>query len=83
MKNTYTKPNRTLRLRFSFCVAAAAFVLCTLCIPAFGQTVDIKKVVADLEPAIRQAMIEGNIPSASIALISGDKVIWTAGYGAG
>ena len=81
MKNTYTKPNRTLRLRFSFCVAAAAFVLCTLCIPAFGQTVDIKKVVADLEPAIRQAMIEGNIPSASIALISGDKVIWTAGYG--
>ncbi len=81
MKNKFTKPNRTLRLRSSFCVAAAAVVLWTFCIPAFGQTVDIKKVVADLEPAIRQAMIEGNIPSASIALISGDKVIWSNAYG--
>ena len=46
-----------------------------------GQTVDIKKVSAELEPAIRQAMIEGKIPSASVALISGDKVIWTGAYG--
>lgn len=46
-----------------------------------AQTVDIKKVTADLEPAIKQAMIEGKIPSASIALISGDKVVWTGGYG--
>jgi CubicO group peptidase (beta-lactamase class C family) len=46
-----------------------------------GQNVDIKKVTADLEPAIRQAMIEGKIPSASIALISGDKVVWTGAYG--
>src|SRR6478735_1811100 len=46
-----------------------------------GQTVDVKAVTAELEPAIRQAMIEGKIPSASIALISGDKVIWTGAYG--
>ncbi len=46
-----------------------------------GQTVDVKKVTAELETAIRQAMIEGNIPSAAVALISGDKVIWTGAYG--
>jgi CubicO group peptidase (beta-lactamase class C family) len=46
-----------------------------------GQTVDVKAVTAELEPAIRQAMIEGKIPSCSIALISGDKVIWTGAYG--
>ena len=46
-----------------------------------GQTVDVNKVTAELEPAIRQAMIEGKIPSASISLISGDKVIWTGAYG--
>ena len=46
-----------------------------------GQIVDINKVTAELEPAIRQAMIEGKLPSASIALISGDRVIWTGAYG--
>src|SRR5690349_24725033 len=46
-----------------------------------AQTVDVAKVTNELEPAIRQAMIDGKIPSASIALISGDKVIWTGAYG--
>ncbi len=46
-----------------------------------GQTVDLSKVIPELEPAIRQAMIDGKMPSASIALISGDKVIWTRAYG--
>ncbi|MGH9821040.1 MAG: serine hydrolase domain-containing protein, partial [Pyrinomonadaceae bacterium] len=48
---------------------------------AFGQTIDVQKVAADLEPEIRRAMIEGNIPSATVALVSGDKVIWTGSYG--
>ena len=81
MKNKFTKRNRTLHLRFSIYVVTTAIVLCTFCIPAFGQSVDVKKVAADLEPEIRRAMIEGNIPSATIALISGDKVIWTGAYG--
>ncbi|MGH7784912.1 MAG: serine hydrolase domain-containing protein, partial [Candidatus Binatia bacterium] len=44
-------------------------------------SVDVQKVAADLEPEIRRAMIEGNIPSATVALVSGDKVIWTGSYG--
>src|SRR5437763_11765469 len=59
----------------------ALVFLCVCSTGLSGQTVDIKKVTAELEPAIRQAMIEGKIPSASIALISGDKVIWTGAYG--
>lgn len=46
-----------------------------------AQTVDVQKVAADLEPEIRRAMIEGKIPSMTIALVSGDKVIWTGAYG--
>lgn len=46
-----------------------------------SQTVDIQKVAADLEPEIRRAMVEGKIPSMTIALVSGDKVIWTGAYG--
>ncbi|MCA1590467.1 MAG: beta-lactamase family protein [Acidobacteria bacterium] len=46
-----------------------------------GQTIDLKNLAADLEPEIRRAMIEGNIPSATIALVAADKVIWTGSYG--
>src|SRR5689334_3889914 len=48
---------------------------------ALAQTVDIQKVAVDLEPEIRRAMVDGKIPSMTIALISGDKVIWTGAYG--
>ncbi len=48
---------------------------------AFGQNIDVNKLAAELEPDIKRAMIEGKIPSATIALISGDKVIWTGAYG--
>jgi len=47
----------------------------------FGQTVNVDRVVAELEPEIQRALLAGNIPSASIALISGDRVIWTNAYG--
>ena len=46
-----------------------------------AQTVDIDRVVAELEPEIQRTLIAGNIPSASIALVAGDRVIWTGAYG--
>ncbi len=49
--------------------------------PAVSQTINVDRVVAELEPEIQRAMIAGNIPSASIALIAGDQVIWTGAYG--
>ncbi len=48
---------------------------------AIAQTVNIDRVIADLEPEIQRTLIEGKIPSASIALIAGDRVIWTGAYG--
>ena len=49
--------------------------------PAASQTVNTDRVVAELEPEIQRTLLEGKIPSASIALIAGDKVIWTGAYG--
>jgi putative pyoverdin transport system ATP-binding/permease protein len=46
-----------------------------------AQTVNIDRVVAELEPEIQRTLLAGNIPSASIALISGNQVIWTGAYG--
>jgi CubicO group peptidase (beta-lactamase class C family) len=49
--------------------------------PAVSQTINTDRVVAELEPEIQRTLLEGKIPSASIALIAGDKVIWTGAYG--
>ena len=54
-----------------------------LCFPslAIAQKVDIDRVVAELEPEIHRILLAGNIPSASIALTVGDRIVWTGAYG--
>jgi len=46
-----------------------------------AQTVNIDRVIPELEPEIQRTLLAGNIPSATIALVAGDKVIWTNAYG--
>ena len=48
---------------------------------ARAQTVNLDRVLPELEPEIQRTLLAGNIPSASVALIAGDKVIWTGAYG--
>ena len=48
---------------------------------AQSQSINIDRVAAELEPEIQRMMLEGKIPSCAVALISGDRVIWTHGYG--
>jgi CubicO group peptidase (beta-lactamase class C family) len=62
---------------------AAVVSMLVLAPPRGGvsQIPDVARVVAELEPAIQQAMIEGKIPSASVALVAGDRVVWTGAYG--
>ena len=69
---------RILR-RWLVAISLAAIVLTGS--SAIGQTINVDRVVAELEPEIQRAMIEGRIPSASIALIAGDRVIWKSAYG--
>jgi CubicO group peptidase (beta-lactamase class C family) len=46
-----------------------------------AQTIDLERVVAELEPEIQRTLLAGNIPSASVALVSGDQIIWSNAYG--
>lgn len=46
-----------------------------------AQTIDLERVVAELEPEIHRTLLAGNIPSASVALVAGDRVIWSNAYG--
>jgi CubicO group peptidase (beta-lactamase class C family) len=59
----------------------AAVMSLTILQGAAAQTINLERVIPELEPEIQRALIEGKIPSASIALVSGDKVIWTGAYG--
>jgi CubicO group peptidase (beta-lactamase class C family) len=64
------------------CVAVgAALIALAVSLPGFAQAIDIDRVAAELEPEIHRALIDGKIPSASIALVSGDQVVWTGAYG--
>lgn len=62
-------------------LAITLLILASFSGAAFGQAVDVGKVASELEPEIRRAMIEGQIPSCTVALVEGDKVIWTGAYG--
>ncbi len=48
---------------------------------AVAQTYDLDRLVAELEPEIKKMMLEGNIPSASVALVAGDRILWNDAYG--
>ncbi|MEO8574595.1 MAG: serine hydrolase domain-containing protein [Pyrinomonadaceae bacterium] len=69
---------RRVLLPAIFGVAAMALAIVQ---NASAQTVNVERVVAELEPEIQRALVEGKIPSASIALVSGDRIIWTNAYG--
>jgi CubicO group peptidase (beta-lactamase class C family) len=75
--NKFKRQNKRWRIS----IIKSAIFISVFAVSVFGQNIDVNKLAADLEPEIRRAMIEGNIPSATVALISGDKVIWTGAYG--
>ncbi len=49
--------------------------------PADAAVQDVERVLERLEPEIESAMEAGRIPSATVALIAGDRVVWTGAYG--
>ena len=65
----------TARLVIGACLLGAAVSA------APAQKYDVDAIAAQLEPEIKRIMQEGKIPSASIALVSGQEVIWSNAYG--
>ena len=49
--------------------------------PADAQVVSIDRILPDIEAAVERAMLEGRIPSLTIAVVRGDRVVWSEGYG--
>lgn len=48
---------------------------------AATHSIDIDGLIVRLEPEIQRMMMEGKVPSATIALVHGDSIIWTGAYG--
>lgn len=48
---------------------------------AAGQTYDVDAIQAQLKPEIQRLLLEGKIPSATVALVAGNDVIWTGAFG--
>ena len=64
-----------------FVVIILTAIICAIASLAKAQNVNVDRVVSELEPEIQRTLLAGNIPSASIALVSNDRVIWTGAYG--
>jgi CubicO group peptidase (beta-lactamase class C family) len=67
----------SILLTATLALAGASGVTAQTTAPAL----DIDRVAAELEPEIHRTMLEGNIPSASVALVFGDRIVWTGAYG--
>jgi CubicO group peptidase (beta-lactamase class C family) len=48
---------------------------------ARAQAADGARLGADLEPVVRRMLAEGRIPSATIALVAGDSIVWAGAFG--
>lgn len=46
-----------------------------------AQSIDLEQLVPKLESEIQRTMLEGKIPSATVALVCGDETIWTGAFG--
>src|ERR1043165_1953710 len=66
--------------RYLFVVISVATILSVATLVR-AQSVNVDRVVAELEPEIQRTLLAGNIPSASIALVENDRVIWSNAYG--
>ena len=60
--------------------AAIVAVLCTTALVS-AQDIDADRVARELRPEIERTLLEGKIPSAAVALVAGDQIIWTDGFG--
>jgi CubicO group peptidase (beta-lactamase class C family) len=62
-------------------VIIVAAIILTPSRVTLAQSINVDRLAAELEPEIQRTMLEGKIPSAAVALISGDRVIWSGAYG--
>ena len=47
----------------------------------FAQSIDVKQLEDRLRTEVHRAVLEGEIPSATVALVHGDRIIWTFALG--
>jgi CubicO group peptidase (beta-lactamase class C family) len=69
------------RQRRHLLLIAISLTLIALGGSANAQSINIERVAAELEPEIQRTMLEGRIPSAAVALVARDRVIWSSAYG--
>jgi CubicO group peptidase (beta-lactamase class C family) len=67
-----------MRVRVAALIVLTALVLAG---PVSAQSLDVDRIARELEPEILRTMGEGNISSATVALVSGDLIVWKHAYG--
>ncbi len=76
---------KTLRIRtrafFRFLSVALLVIAATATAFPADQDIDKTELVLKLEPEILKTMMNGQIPSAAVALVRGEEIVWQNAYG--
>ena len=77
------KENKMIRVKNFLSLVAVCLLAITLLLPAISraQNIDVDCLIPQLEIEIAKMMKDGKVPSATIALVAGDRIIWTGAYG--
>jgi len=67
--------------KHKICTGMGIFFIFFLFIFLPAQTADPVFPVQDLEKEIEEILLQGKIPSAAVALVSGDRILWTDAFG--
>jgi CubicO group peptidase (beta-lactamase class C family) len=70
-----------MRFRTKTLLPILILAILALPFPALSQNIDVDRVVKELEPEINRMLSEANVSSASVALVAGDRILWTKAYG--
>jgi CubicO group peptidase (beta-lactamase class C family) len=63
-------------------ILSALLILCLASGNLYSQSVDVDRLAEKMDLEIQKTMFEGKIPSVTVALVSGEEIVWTgaAGY---
>jgi len=68
--------------RTKLSVLVSLLILCMASGNLFSQSMDVDNLAEKMDLAMQKTMLEGKIPSVTVALVYGDEIVWTgaAGY---
>ncbi len=68
-------------VRYACATPLTVVILCAAVLPARAQELMPGPIIEEVESAIGEMLAAGRVPSATVALVAGDRIVWTGAFG--